>query len=95
MELKGNEAHAIVSQQQLSASNTVSEMKSKHDEEISEHVHEQERLKLLLVESTTNFTSLSEKYTTLVSCRTEEVSHANESFKTQLGSIQEECGNLR
>jgi hypothetical protein len=95
MELQDKEAQELACQQQLSAAGHVSDMESQHIEQIAEHVHEQERLKLLLVESTTNFTSLSEKYTYTLSSRTEEVASVAHSFKTKLACVKEECGNLR
>jgi hypothetical protein len=95
MELMVKESQELASAQQCSAADQMSDLACRHNEQISAHVREEERLKLLVVESTSSFTSLSEKYTELVTFKTEEESSVQYSLSAELSAFKDECENLR
>jgi hypothetical protein len=95
MELKEKETQENIYQQQLFAANSASEVESRYVERIAEHVQEQEKLSVLLQESTANFTSLSEKYSCVMTSRAEAATRQEQSHSAQLTSVKEECGKLR
>jgi diadenosine tetraphosphate (Ap4A) HIT family hydrolase len=92
---KERELQVLIHQQELSASEGVAEIESRYAEQVAEHVHEQERLKLLLVESTSNFSSLSEKYSFILSTRSETETKSEELYKQKYTDVSEECSRLK
>lgn len=84
------------SMDKLSASSLeASETESRHSAQMEGLVSDHERLKALLIESTTNFSSLSEKYTNVVSGMTEEASNVADFYNSKLFVFREESKRLR